>query len=226
MKKYSQKELLKEGFWQGVGTFAKRATDVAKYAAKTALPATTKAVTDTKKTFGNVKTLVTGGQLADDERYKTMTPQLKQSIEAGMAKMGKPSSGRTPKHHTYDNMNKIHTYEAYYKDPTDFTEKTIYVNSSGNEVQAPYKDKSKEVTTEIVKSIKDGLLRQNIRLSFRPITYQSYDPERKKHIYKATVFNSAGGEVGYYVDKDGVILNPQTSTTPAPTPPTNPPPTP
>jgi hypothetical protein len=140
MKKYSQKELLKECFWQGVGTFAKRAADVAKYAAKTALPATTKAVTDTKKTFGNVKTLVTGGQLPDDERYTKMTPQLKQSIEAGMAKMGKPSSGRTPTYNSYDPINKFHKYIAYYRDPNDFTEKTIYVNSSGSEVIAPYRD--------------------------------------------------------------------------------------
>jgi hypothetical protein len=82
------------------------------------------------------------------------------------------------------------------------------------------------VTPEITQSVKQGLLRQNIRLSFKPIAYQSYDQATRKHIYKATVFDSAGKEVYYYVDKDGVILNPQTSTTPAPTPPTNPPPTP
>jgi hypothetical protein len=152
MKKYSQKELLKEGFWQGVGTFAKRAGNIAKYAAKTALPATTKAVTDLRDTFKNVKTLATGGEVVD-KSAQTVTP-------------------------------------------------------------------------EITQSVKQGLLRQNIRLSFKPIAYQSYDQATRKHIYKATVFDSAGKEVYYYVDKDGVILNPQTSTTPAPTPPTNPPPTP
>jgi capsid protein len=157
MKKYSQKELLKEGFWQGVGTFAKRAGNVAKYAAKTALPKTTKAVTDVKNAFGNVKTLLTGGEIVD-KSAQTVTP-------------------------------------------------------------------------EITQSVKQGLLRQNIRLSFKPIEYQSYDQATRKHIYKATVFNSAGKPVFYYVDKDGVIynpqtLNPQTSTTPAPTPPTTPAPTP
>lgn len=140
MKIYTQKELLSEGFWQGVGTFAKRAGNIAKYAAKTALPATTKAVTDTKNTINNVRTLATGGQLPDDDRYKTMTPQLKQSIETGMAKMGKPSSGRTPTYNSYDPINKFHKYIAYYRDPNDFTEKTIYVNSAGSEVEAPYRD--------------------------------------------------------------------------------------
>jgi capsid protein len=157
MKKYSQKELLKEGFWQGVGTFAKRAGNVAKYAAKTALPATTKAATGLRDTFKNVKTLATGGEIVD-KSAQTVTP-------------------------------------------------------------------------EITQSVKQGLLRQNIRLSFKPIVYQSYDQATRKHIYKATVFDSAGKEVYYYVDKDGVIynpqtLNPQTSTTPAPTPPTTPAPTP
>lgn len=134
MKIYTQKELLSEGFWQGVGTFAKRAGNIAKYAAKTALPATTKALTDTKNTFNNVRTLATGGTIVD-KSDQTVTP-------------------------------------------------------------------------EITQSIKQGLLRRNIQLSYKPIVYQIYDQASGKHIYKATVFAGGGNEVAYYVDKDGVILNP------------------
>jgi hypothetical protein len=140
MKKYSQKELLSEGFWQGVGTFAKRAGNIAKYAAKTALPNTTKLVTDVRDKYRDVKTLATGGELEKDERYTKMTPELKKRIEEGMAKMGKTSSGRTPVYNSYDPINKFHKYIAYYRDPADFTEKSIYVNSSGGEVRGPYKD--------------------------------------------------------------------------------------
>jgi hypothetical protein len=143
MKKYSQKQLLNEGFWQGVGTFAKRAGNIAKYAATKALPVTTQAVRDVRDTFKDVKTLATGGSVVD-------------------------KSART-------------------------------------------------VTPEVTQSIKQGLLRQNIRLSSIPITYQSYDQATRKHIYKATVYNNAGKKVSYYVDKDGVILNPPASNTPAAT---------
>jgi len=143
MKKYTQKELLNEGFWKGVGTFAKRAGNIAKYAATKALPVTTQAVRDVRDTFKDVKTLATGGSVVD-------------------------KSART-------------------------------------------------VTPEVTQSIKQGLLRQNIRLSSIPITYQSYDQATRKHIYKATVYNNAGKKVSYYVDKDGVILNPPASNTPAAT---------
>lgn len=71
-----------------------------------------------------------------------------------------------------------------------------------------YDDKAKKVTPEIIQSIKNGLQRSGYRLSFKPITYASYDPNSKKHIYQTRVINNSTGVEKYeYLDKDGNIMN-------------------
>lgn len=66
----------------------------------------------------------------------------------------------------------------------------------------------KQVTPAVQNAIKQGLARQNYRMSFKPVSYQSYDQVSKKHIYLATVIDQTNKEVRVYVDQNGNIMNP------------------
>lgn len=71
-----------------------------------------------------------------------------------------------------------------------------------------YDDKVKKVTPAIIQSIKTGLQRNRYRLTFEPITYASYDPNSKKHIYKTKIIDSTGSQKDVYVDQQGTVLTP------------------
>ena len=71
-----------------------------------------------------------------------------------------------------------------------------------------YDNKSKKVTPVIIQSIKNGLQRKGYRLTFEPITYASYDPTSKKHIYKTKIIDSTGSQKYVYVDQQGIELTP------------------
>lgn len=71
-----------------------------------------------------------------------------------------------------------------------------------------YDNKSKKVTPAIIQSIKNGLQRKGYRLTFEPITYASYDPTSKKHIYKTKIIDSTGIQKYVYVDQQGIELTP------------------
>lgn len=71
-----------------------------------------------------------------------------------------------------------------------------------------YDDKVKKVTPAIIQSIKTGLQRNGYRLTFEPITYTSYDPNFKKHIYKTKIIDSTGSQKDVYIDQQGTVLTP------------------
>ena len=71
-----------------------------------------------------------------------------------------------------------------------------------------YDDKVKKVTPAIIQSIKTGLQRNGYRLTFEPITYASYDPNSKKHIYKTKIIDSTGSRKDVYIDQQGTELTP------------------
>ena len=71
-----------------------------------------------------------------------------------------------------------------------------------------YDDKVKKVTPAIIQSIKAGLQRNGNMLTFEPITYASYDPNSKKHIYKTKIKDSTGIQKYVYVDQQGTVLTP------------------
>lgn len=71
-----------------------------------------------------------------------------------------------------------------------------------------YADTAKKVTPAIIQSIKTGLQRIGNRLTFEPITYASYDPNSKKHIYKTKIIDSTGSQKYVYVDQQGTVLTP------------------
>lgn len=91
--------------------------------------------------------------------------------------------------------------EAYNAIKTPVTSDRIFGSGS-------YDNKSKKVTPVIIQSIKNGLQRKGYRLTFEPITYASYDPTSKKHIYKTKIKDSAGIQKYVYVDQQGIELTP------------------
>lgn len=150
MKKYSQKELLSEGIWQGIKTAAK----------------------------GVGKGLVGAAKLGDYALSK-VAPEVRSLYRDPLRAVGG-------------------AYNAIKKPLT-----TDRIFGSGL-----YDDKAKKVTPEIIQSIKTGLQRNGYRLSFKPITYASYDQNSKKHIYQTRVIDSSGNEKYVYIDKNGNILTP------------------
>lgn len=71
-----------------------------------------------------------------------------------------------------------------------------------------YDETIKKVSPAIIQSIKTGLQRNGYRLTFEPITYASYDPNSKKHIYKTKIIDSTGSQKDVYVDQQGTELTP------------------
>jgi hypothetical protein len=74
----------------------------------------------------------------------------------------------------------------------------------------------KPVPQNIVNSIRAGLQRNNMQLSFKPIKYYSYSEQLRKDVYGATVIDpTTRKEKGIYVDKNGNEINPPTQNPPA-----------
>lgn len=91
--------------------------------------------------------------------------------------------------------------EAYNAIKTPVTAARVFKTSE-------YADTAKKVTPAIIQSIKTGLQRSGYRLTFEPITYASYDPNSKKHIYKTKIIDSTGSKKDVYIDQQGTELTP------------------